>query len=176
MGRGAGLVEDTRKYDNPPNLFIVKFVLIMFIILLTVAIIGLVYKSGPYDGWMVFFILTGGWSCFLLAIWYRQYFSRPKIVEISDEGLTLHMGSSKEIKLGWSELRGYWANNEETDAAKKTAGSGGIMPIKGPFYATNYYIAITVASEYHRITGMYLPATTMNESDRAFKKRVKRSN
>ncbi len=48
--------------------------------------------------------------------------------------------------------------------------------MNGPFYTTNYYIAITVASEYQRITGKYLPATTMNESDRAFKKRVKNSN
>jgi hypothetical protein len=169
-------VDDTRKYENPPNIFLVKFFLSEFVILLSIGIIGLAVEWGPNDGWIVFIILFGGGSCLFSAIWYRQYYTRPNIVEISDNGLTLHMGSSKEIKLGWSELLGYWANNEETDAAKNKAGSGTIIPTNGPIYSTNYYIAITVASEYHRITGRYLPSAKTDEWGRAFKKRVKNSN
>jgi hypothetical protein len=169
-------VEDTRKYENPPNMFLVKFFLIEFVILLSIGIVGLIVTWGPYHGWVGFFTMFICATSLFFATWYRQYYTRPKIVEISDDGLTLHMSSSKEIKLGWSDLLGYWANNEETDAAKNKAGSGGIYTMSGPFYTTNYYIAITLAAEYHRITGRYLPATTRNESDRAFKKRVKNGN
>ncbi len=163
------------KYDNPPNMVIVNLSLSIATILVTLGFIGLLIDWGPYGGWAAFLTMIGLASLYLSAIWYRQYYTRPKIVEIVDDGLTLYMSSSKEIKLGWSDVLGYWANSEETDAPKTKAGSGGIYMMSGPFYTTNYYIAITVASEYHRVTRKILPATTANESDREFKKRISSS-
>jgi hypothetical protein len=170
------MVEDTRKFENPPNLVIVNIFKIIFIILLIFGIFCIIFKKGPLDGWAVFIIMNVGCFFLVFAMWYRQYYTRPNIVEISDDGLILHMSASKEIKLEWSDVLGYWANNEETDAAKNKAGSGTIIPTNGPIYSTNYYIAITVASEYHRITGRYLPSAKTDEWGRAFKKRVKNSN
>ncbi len=161
------------KYDNPPNMVIVNFSLSMATIIVAIGIIALVLKSGPYDGWVTLFTMIGIAFLFLLAVWYRQYYTRPIIVQIKDEGLTLYMNPSKEIKLRWPDVLGYWANSEETDKAKTKAGSGGIYPMNGHIYTINYNIALSVAYEYHRVTGKILPATTANESDREFKKRIK---
>jgi hypothetical protein len=166
-------MREKMRYENPPNMVIVNVFKIIFIILLIFGIFCIIFKKGPLDGWAVFIIMNVGCFFLVFAMWYRQYYTRPKIVEINDGGLVLHTIYSKDINLSWDDVQGYWANSEETDAAKKTAGSGTIIPIKGPFYATNYYIAITVASEYHRITGKVLPSANTNEWEWEFRKRIK---
>jgi len=162
------------RYVNPPNLVIVNVFKIISIILLIFGIFCIIFKKGPLDGWVVFIMLMIGWFFFVFAIWYRQYYLRPEFVEINDGGLILHMIYSKDIKLRWDDILGYWANSEETDEAKKKAGSGTVIPMNGPIYSINYYIAITVASEYHRITGKHLPTAETNEWGREFRNRIKR--
>lgn len=160
------------KYKNPPEMAIVKTVIIMFAILLTIGIVGLVIKWGPYDGWVGFFTMIGIWSCFILAVWYRQFYLRPKIVEMLDDGIVLHMNYTKDVSLKWSEILGYFAYSEDNGAIKINNGAGAIIPRTGPGYTTNYGIAVTVASEYSRFTGRVLPRMELNEEVRKFKKRV----
>lgn len=163
-------------YENPPNKALVNFFLVMFIILFSIGLIFLVIEWGPYNGWVSFSILIGGGTCFIFTIWYGEYYLRPNIIEIMDDGLVLHMNYSRDIKLTWSDILGYFAYSEENEEVKTKPGSGVIFTRNGPDYTTNYRIVVIIASEYYRATGKFLPEALQNEGVRKFKKRVMRGN
>jgi hypothetical protein len=150
----------------------VKFVIALCCVLILAYLITSMSNPGSDTIWPTFIFLFGFLSMLLFGIFYREYYIRPKMVEILDDGILLRMRYSEDVMMEWGDIIGYFAYDEADAWIKVKDGSGALIPRRGPGYNVTFRIAMAVASKYSEIKGEDLPRMELNEGDKKFRKRA----
>ncbi|MCE5296124.1 MAG: hypothetical protein LLG16_03355 [Euryarchaeota archaeon] len=156
------------RYENPPNLLYIKFCISMLIVVIIISILMLSSKIGLWDGWSSPLILIGGWSIMLFGVWYQEYYTRPQVIDVVNDGLILSMKYTGLQYVKWNEIIGYFSYQED-----KIGKENGLLLLKsGSVLRTSTRISKAIANQYEIVMGAALPEIGTNENLRSFKKRI----
>jgi len=93
-----------------------------------------------------------------LIYWEREFYSRPKTVAITDDGMLLFYRYKKQRFVSWSEMAFYYARFENTSTAWGRFAQGGSIGLnKGFPIQLSPEIASEVKNKYRERTGSVLP-------------------